>query len=574
MLFVDTPLNFDEQNRWLMQSVTQKIIFIGVNSSYSHTMLSYGYVRGWNEPLCPGSQWDYLETTNNDDELSFALRIVDAAPEVLLGTVYLFNQDFLLRVLARVKALLPAVRIYLGGPQFLGDNEKFLRHYPVVNGVFRGDESTVYHILNGSIAAAGFCCLLADGRYADGGIAEFDGSLDQLPSPYLAGYFVPGKPFYQVETSRGCGGNCTFCTSSRHRQVRVFSLERIRAELQVLEAAGVHEIRIVDRTFNERIDRATALLSMFRDEFPAMRFHLEINPARVSDEILGLLKTSPAGSLHLEAGVQTFNDTCLKAVRRPANAAKTIAGLRKLLSCGNFAVHVDLIAGLPKQTCSDIVADITRLIELGPEEIQLENLKILPGTPLAENPLCGMAWNPAPPYEILRTEDLSSDELQRARHLSKIIDCYYNTADLRNLFSWAWLALPEFAATFPVYLAEHNDPLIKPSPQKRLELLADYAEMNGNRRLAELVRFVWLFNGMSAEKYGITVHKTVRGDVRDTGVIFNRADDVPLKRYFVAEFDFDVAAILTSAAPQFKENSHCYVFYLVHGQRLGRLVAV
>ena len=556
-----------------MASSTRKIVFIGVNSSYSHTMLSYGYVRAGNESFCPDCTWEYLETTINDDELTFSLEIAALEPDFVLGTAYLFNRDFLLRAAMRIKALLPSVAIFLGGPEFLGNNETFLRRFPAVDGVIRGDESSLYRILNGAPAAPGFCRIGDRGDYEDGGIAELPAGAS-IPSPYLAGYFVRGKPFYQIETSRGCNGRCTFCTSSCRNNIRYFPPERVRAELQALAAAGAQEIRVLDRTFNEPPERAITLLAMFRDEFPGLRFHLEINPARLTPELLAELQSFPPGQLHVEAGVQTFNGNCLRLVRRPATAAKTAAGLRQLLGCGNFAVHSDLIAGLPGQASADVVTDLTRLIELGPEEIQLENLKVLPGTPLAENPPSDLRRNPGPPYEVLQTSGFSPAELQAARQLSKIIDHYYNQPELRRLFAWAWLTRPAFRTGFPAFLIHAGNPMIKVSPQQRLERLAEFAASADLPLLAELTRFVWLINGLPPEKYGLVLHKTVRGEiVPATAAILNRTDnDNELKRYFIAEFSVDAAALLHSSTPAWRQTPHRYLFYPLHGQRLGRLV--
>ena len=44
-----------------------------------------------------------------------------------------------MHITSRVKALLPDACLILGGPEFLGDNEEFLRKNPFVDCVFRGE---------------------------------------------------------------------------------------------------------------------------------------------------------------------------------------------------------------------------------------------------------------------------------------------------------------------------------------------------------------------------------------------------------------------------------------------------
>ena len=158
---------------------------------------------------------------------------------------------------------------------------KFLTEYllqnPEIDAVIRGDESSFHQLLNNIDDdwnnIQGICYLDASDNYHDFGAAQYTGELDELPSLYEKGYFKADKPFYQLETSRGCNGSCSFCTSAISQSVRYFSLERIESDLTVLKNAGVKEIRIVDRTFNADKKRAVAMLEMFRDTFTEMCFH-------------------------------------------------------------------------------------------------------------------------------------------------------------------------------------------------------------------------------------------------------------------------------------------------------------
>lgn len=543
-----------------------KIVFTGVNSSYSHTMLSYGYVRAYTERFVDDCSWEYLETNINDDPAGFMLRIAGVQPDIVLGTVYLFNQEFMFRVMKSLKRLIPACRIYLGGPQFAGDNRAVLTQNPEFSGVIRGDESSVWRLINGASAIVPGLCRIHNGEYVDCGATCHDGAADDIPSPYELGYYQSGKPFYQVETSRGCNGRCSFCTSALSTGVLNFSLSRIRNELDVLRRDGVKEIRIVDRTFNESTSRAVGLLRLFRDDFPEMRFHLEINPAKLNSEILDALGSFPSGSLHLEAGIQSFSDACLKAVSRPANAARSRQGLEQLLALGNVEVHADLIAGLPEQSYSDTLRDVEQLIRLAPHEIQLENLKVLPGTPLECKPVAGQIWNPLPPYEILQTKGFSADELQQTRYLSKLIDSYYNVPDLRGLFAYCVKHHPGFLERFINYVRSQCDPLQKYSPKIRLEHMQGFAWEQNDSRLEELVKFIWLKLGISPEHYGIKVYKIVPGETEQGKGIWDSGSDQPAKRFFEADFSFNAAEICLTEDPLFIDGAHVYRFYLVHGQ--------
>ena len=485
------------------------IVFISVNSSFSHSSLSYGFLRAFNEQFLKNCQWTFLETSTNEDRGRFISKILDAAPEVLISTAYLFNVGYLLEVTGALKTLMPQVPIYLGGPEFLGDNEVFLRRNPQINAVIRGDESSFYKILakNNLNNISGLCFIDEDGNYIDGKMtASFDGPLDEIPSPFAMGYFNKVKAFCQIETSRGCSGHCSFCTSATSDGVKYFSIERVRSDISAIAAAGYREIRVLDRTFNENKKRALELLEIFRSEFPQIRFHIEINPAMVDTSFINMLRTFPAGRLHLEAGIQTFSPAPLKAVRRSASSGKSAEGLGKLASLENIEVHADLIAGLPGQTLRDVFEDLSTMISAAPAEIQLENLKILPGTGLRENP-SGILFNPAPPYEVLQTPSMSNRELLEAVYLSKITDCYYNFPVTNGIFRVGALHISSFFEKFTAFVRDNYDPLVKPAPASRLEILEKFFESEKNEKLLESVKLIWLFNGFPPEKYGIKVFR-------------------------------------------------------------------
>jgi len=551
------------------------IVFVGLNASYSHTMLSAGYLRAFTERYLSQLSWTTIESTVNDDEGTLALQLAAARPDVLCGTAYLFNHHVLLRVIARVKAMLPVLRVYLGGPQFLGDNEGFLRRYPEVDAVLRGDESSFYRLLQGELDAPGVCRIAADGNYRDQGIARWDGELDALPSPYQHGYFPPGKPFYLLETSRGCPAHCTFCTSAG-TGVQYFSLDRVRNDLAVLRRTGARDIRVLDRTFNYGGARPAELLRLFRTEFPELYFHLEINPALVDEPLLAEIRLFAPGKLHLETGVQSLQPEVLRAIRRPATPEKLLSGLERLRQTGVPTLHADLIAGLPEQTWPKLQNDVLTLINARVEEIQLELLKVLPGTALAVQPsAAGLVRNPEPPYEVLSTGTMSADELYQCRILSVLLDSWYPVPQLRPLFAFA-ARQEHFLSEYMAYLRRHGDPLIKPSPMRRLELLETFAQERGDWKLAELARFVWLWNGLSPEKYQLRVHK-YRNETPPAGTPLwqdagGAADAV---RCFTADFSCRAGELLAESSPaSITDLAGRYAFYLRHSQKTTAIYAV
>lgn len=71
-------------------------------------------------------------------------------------------------------------------------------------------------------------------------------------------------------------------------------------------------MRVLDRTFNYNTRRAKELLELFLEYHPDIRFHLEIHPALLSEELKEELKHLPEGLLHLEAGIQSLREPVLE----------------------------------------------------------------------------------------------------------------------------------------------------------------------------------------------------------------------------------------------------------------------
>ena len=440
-----------------------RVTWLDINSSFSHASLALPAIHAA-AGQSAAAEWTAVSATVKDDVGTVAARVVREEPDVLAAGVYLFTRESVLRVVHRVKAILPACRVLLGGPEFLGDNSAFLHCEAAVTAVCRGDGEAAFGqwlqrldqpATWGTIP--GLCWLDADGACRDNGLAVLD-RWPELPPPTVSAFFDWSKPFVQIETSRGCPHHCRFCTSCRFGQPRNRTLDCVRRELEICRRHDVHEVRVLDRTFNAEPDRAAELLRLFLDEFPEMRFHLEIHPAFLNADLRAVLCTAPPGRLHLEVGLQTTCPVAYAACRRGGTPETSLDGLEFLCAYRQLAVHVDLLAGLPGLTLEHLLADIRRVVLLAPDEIQLEILKILPGTPFqAEAGALGLAFAPDPPYEVLRTPQMSTADLSTARHLSRLLDQYANHPALRAVVHGTAARRPAFVIEFLQFLHQDGD---------------------------------------------------------------------------------------------------------------------
>lgn len=495
------------------------LVFISVLASYSHTNLAAWALRAYAEGagVLKTFRWHDVEATRNDSINAVLLRLARLRPDVLAATFYLFNRDFLLALLARFKALCPRCRIVAGGPEFLGDNRGFIKRYPFIDAVIRGEGEIAFAEWLKRFdrprtwpGIAGFCGAV-DGRYVDQGLAQAVPRLDDIPSPYPGSLDSFRKPFLLLEASRGCANGCAFCVSAGV-PVRAASLDRVRNELRLIAKHGIPEVRLADRTFNDRPARCIPLIRMFRDEFPALRFHLEIDPARLAPAILRELAAAGPGRFHVEAGVQSLNPKVLRALGRRGTAGRSWAGVERLCRLRHLDVHVDLIAGLPGASLADVFRDFRKLAALNPGEIQLEILKLLPGTRLdRERSRWGIVAAPAPPYEALRTGSMSAEDMETARILGNAADWFYNVAELRPVVLLAARLDHRFWETLAKLCAERAALPSAPSLENRFRLLRDLFR-GKSAALTHALGYAWMKHGFSAQ-HGICEVRVWRGPV-------------------------------------------------------------
>ena len=480
-----------------------KILWIDLNSSYTHSSLALPAIHAQMGDS-PEVEWQVVSATINESIGLIVDEIYRHQPDVLAATAWLFNHEQLMHITSRLKALLPQSTIALGGPEFLGDNEAFLRRNPHVACVFRGEGEEVFpqwiayiHQPEKWSTIPGLCYLNQQ-NYCDNGTARVL-RFDRLVPPEASRFFNWSKPFVQLETTRGCFNTCAFCVSGGEKPVRTLPIDQIRQRLRTIHSQGIRHVRVLDRTFNYNDRRARELIQLFL-EFPDIRFHLEIHPALLSDELKAQLRKLPAGLLHLEAGIQSLREEVLQACRRAGSLQAALDGLHFLCVLPNMETHTDLIAGLPHYPLQEMMEDVRTLAALNAGEIQLESLKLLPGTEMRRRAReLTIRYSPLPPYEVLQTDAITPQELQTARRLSRLLDGYYNTEAWHNLTRKLICQEEKFLSSFLQYLQEKNQIDQPTSLEKRGLLFYRFCKEHYPTYSTE-VTIAWIETGLSLKK--------------------------------------------------------------------------
>lgn len=481
-----------------------KILWLDINSSYSHSSVALPAIHA---QVYQHQEWEWcvVRGTINDNPGSLAAAVAELNPDVIAATFWLFTHHMQIEVLSRAVQLLAGVKVVCGGPEFLGNNEDFLRRNSFVSAVVRGEgeialpeylatlnDQSLWPDIDG-------LCWLEDGMYQDNGLARV-ADFASLKYPEESPFFNWDKPFVQLETTRGCFNTCAFCVSGGEKPVRYQSLDQVKARLENICAHGIKDVRVLDRTFNYDVNRACQMLDLFEEYAGKMRFHLEIHPSLMTEKLKERIATMPKGLLHLEAGIQSLDSTVLAASGRKGSLETSLEGLKFLASLPNVETHADLIAGLPEYTLDMLYKDIIKLVETGVDELQIESLKVLPGTQMrtsANNN--GLRYSPLPPYEVMRTPAMSPDELRTAMQLSRTIDLYYNAEPWQKVIRELICHDENFLLAFTKHLKEM---MVLDSPislERRGVILYEYCRAHHPERIST-VSIAWIQGGFSLKK--------------------------------------------------------------------------
>ena len=480
------------------------ITWLEVNASFAHSSLALPVLHMACEARGIQAHWSRVASAAREDPATVAGKVWQEKPDVLITSLYLFNRLQVLRILRRVRVLLPDCQIGAGGPECLGNNEELLRSTPALDLAFRGAGELS---LPDWLLCAGRrqqwegvrgLCWLDDGVYRDNGhpgAAPPPDPLTLVKDPF----FEFAKPFVQLETTRGCPCRCSFCTSGCEPPTGSVSLPRLEQALRVVRQHGVREVRILDRTFNAQPQRCRRLLELFTN-FPDMRFHLEIHPGYLTNSLRRTLMSLPEGLVHLEAGVQTFQEASLRLCDRNADPPSVEESVRGLAECPGLEVHADLLAGLPGQEVAQVYRDLGVLAAAGPAEIQLEILKVLPGTGLRHQAASrGVLFAPDTPYEVLSTETMNATDLEEVRLLAKTVDRYYNEPALRPVTRCLCREVSVFRQ-FLAWLRRYDRADAPVALQRRFRFLYDYLHDSRRTALAEQLEVRWLQAGLSPRR--------------------------------------------------------------------------
>ncbi|RXZ84138.1 DUF4080 domain-containing protein [Paenibacillaceae bacterium] len=466
-----------------------KVVLSTLNAKYIHTSLALRCLKAYS-----GHEFDMeiAEYTIKDPVMNIVSDIFARNPDVIGFSCYIWNIEETITVINMLRKIKPEIRIILGGPEVSYDMEHWMKRVPEIDFIVVGEGEETFHHLLTELRGQHKFHLVFGVTYRKSGNDGSETIIINPPRPKLDLATLPSPHRFQedkqqlanrvvyFETSRGCPFSCQFCLSSIEVGVRYFDIERTKADILYLIAAGAKLIKFVDRTFNIKRDYALEMFQFLIENHQGCVFQFEITADIMRPEVLDYLSEhAPPDVFRFEIGVQSTNDVTNIAVQRRQNFTKLSRTVTKVKESGKIDQHLDLIAGLPHEDYNTFRTTFNDVFALRPEEMQLGFLKMLRGTGMRRDAdKHGYIYMDRAPYEILGNDLLPFSDIVRIKRVEDVLEKYWNAHRMDHTL---------------LYLVEQ----VMPSPFDFFQLFGDYWEQQGwqkiGHQLEDLFTRLWSF---------------------------------------------------------------------------------
>lgn len=420
-----------------------KAILAAINAKYIHSNLAvYSLMRNAGESR---DNIELVQYTINNQMDSVIRDIYNRKPEVLFFSCYIWNIEYIKDIARELKKILPNVDIWLGGPEVSFDGPEFLKEYNYFKGIMIGEgEQTFAELLD-------YYCIQDEKRnlaeikgllYRDGDCVTRTAEQELLDLNDVKFIYDDLKEFdnkiIYYESSRGCPFKCSYCMSSIDKTVRFRDLELVKKELQFFLNNSVQQVKFIDRTFNINVDRTMEILKFLHaNDNGVTNFHFEVAADIITNEEIALLKRMRPGYVQLEIGVQSTNRDTIEEIDRKMDFEKVAQVTGELKVLDNIHIHLDLIAGLPKEDMASFIKSFNEVYRLKPHELQLGFLKVLKGSKMYEKAAeYGIIYGDKAPYEVLATKWISFDDIICLKEVEDMLEVYYNSGLFINTLNF------------------------------------------------------------------------------------------------------------------------------------------
>ncbi|MBI1252012.1 MAG: hypothetical protein GC189_11120 [Alphaproteobacteria bacterium] len=352
----------------------------------------------------------HFEIFREPEELKAAIDA--AAPDVLGVSSYSWNHRLSTAFARYAKAKNPGLLTLMGGPNFPlthDEQDSWMRTMPEIDAHVRGptyeSERAFTNLLQRFIDVGGrrdglFEQAVPGSLWIDPQSGAFVGEddlprirdLDEIPSPYLAGYldkFFPTGYFALMQIARGCPFTCQFCNSAPRSNSKAFrhSFARIKADLDYIVARinRASPLCFADDNFGmyEQDEEVADYLGHLMETYDWPKYIRTTTGKNKGERIIRVMRKAK-GRLPMTSAVQSLNPVVLKNIQRDNISLDTYAQIQKELTDQGMQAYGELILAMPGETKDSFMDAVDKLIETGVSRVSAHQLMLLHGAPLSD----------------------------------------------------------------------------------------------------------------------------------------------------------------------------------------------
>lgn len=451
--------------------MNKKVLLIGINAKYIHSNPAVYSLKAYTDKYYTnrpdGCEVAIAEYTINQPTYTILADLYQKKPQVAAFSCYIWNWCMVQDLLSELPKVLPETELWLGGPEVSFHAEQLMQTFGQLTGIMVGEgEDTFLELLQYYWEHTTQLPQIKGIAYRGGFTGERAlTDINRIPFLYDFGNYDIRVTFSNrilyYESQRGCPFRCAYCLSSIDKKVRLRDMNIVKSELDCFLEKRVLQVKFIDRTFNCNNEHALSIWRHLKENDNGVtNFHFEIAADLISDEQIALMHDMRPGLIQLEIGVQSTNETTLRAIERFTDMNRLQKTVAVIHGFQNIHQHLDLIAGLPYEDYDSFIHSFNNVYAMAPHQLQLGFLKVLKGSPMEQHAAeYGIVYNDKPPYEVLYTKWLRFDELLKLKDIEEMVERYYNSN--------------QFTHILPLLVQEFD------SPFRLFEALAGYYRTNG-----------------------------------------------------------------------------------------------
>lgn len=298
------------------------------------------------------------------------------------------------------RAAAPSATIFAGGRHPTMCPEGTLEHCPTLDGVVAGEpEKAMCALASGTLPGDVPSIVLRQaGSLLHTGGSSAIADLDSIPAP---AWDLLDMDFYTrrspriipcfslrtatVESSRGCGGRCSYCVEGRLnvKKHRYHSAPYMSETLDHLVAEyGIEGVYFSDETFLDHPPRVVELCEELLSTGLASKLSwtAQVRTDTIEAGVLPLMRR--AGCSQLELGIESGSQRMLDAVSKGTTVEQNERAIRLLREAGIRSLAYTMY-NLPGETEEDLRETARFLRRTGPDIVRLTSFIVYPGSPAA-----------------------------------------------------------------------------------------------------------------------------------------------------------------------------------------------